>query len=161
VDYIGRTFANLRQDQVIQVPTVPPGDLPACDVLKIDVEGGEASILESMDVSTVSLILLEYQDMANRRRIEQKLSGDFACEFEDAFAWREILRGTEYRPELADDYYGHLFFVNRRSSKLRKTSDARPNARSHWPVAPGSLSLRQVLAVLPAAMRRAVSSRLP
>jgi FkbM family methyltransferase len=73
VDYIGNTFDEFRDDRLIAVPTIDPATLPRCDVLKIDVEGGEAAILQAMDISDVSLILVEYQNLRNRRAIEDRL----------------------------------------------------------------------------------------
>ncbi len=47
VAYMGKTFESLPEESQVAVPTIPPRDLPVCDVLKIDVEGAEASILET------------------------------------------------------------------------------------------------------------------
>jgi len=160
VAYIGRTFESLPQDRLVPVPTIHPRDLPRCDVVKIDVEGGEASILENMDLTGVSLILLEYQDLENRRSIERRLQPDFVCEFEDSFPWTRILPGTEYRKDLAGNSYGHLFFANKRTNRLRKLAGVESMQRSAWPVQPSGLSLRQLLTILPGAAMRALKSRL-
>jgi len=159
-DYIGRTFESLPEERVVPVPVVSPAALPACDVLKIDVEGGEATILEAMDLSTVSLILLEYQDMRNRRAIEQRLRDGFACEFVDRYPWSRLLPRAGYRADLAGDSFGHLFFSNTRANRLRRTADSVSVDGVNKPLQPGSLSLRQVLAVLPGAVRRTLASRL-
>jgi FkbM family methyltransferase len=160
VDYIGETFAALDRDRLVSVSLRHPRDLPPCDVLKIDVEGGEAAILDAMDVSGISLILLEYQDMRNRRAIEARLGADFTCEFVDCWPWKAILPKAGYRPSLADDAYGHLFFTNRRANRLRRASGVVRPPGGGWPVNPQRLSLRQTLAALPDAARRALASRL-
>jgi FkbM family methyltransferase len=156
VDYIGNTFDELREDRLVAVPTIDPSTLPRCDVLKIDVEGGEAAILEAMDLTEVSLILLEYQDLHNRSAIEAQLREGFVCEFSDREAWRPILPRSGYRAALADDAYGHLFYTNPRTQRLRRST-------SHTairPVHPDRLSLRQVLRALPGAALRTLRARL-
>lgn len=160
IEYAANTYSELRQDRMVKVSVLDPGELPRCDVLKADVEGGEAAILEAMDLSTVSLIVLEYQDMRNRRSIEKLLAADFECEFVDSFPWSRILSKTEHRPELSEDSYGHMFFVNRHSNRLRKTSAARATQAARWPVEPDKLSLRQVLTAMPGAAKRTIASRL-
>jgi len=160
VDYIGETFADLDRDRLVPVHVRQPRDLPPCDILKIDVEGGEAAILEAMDLSGVSLILLEYQDMRNRRAIEARVSADFTCEFVDCWPWRRILPATGYRASLADDAYGHLFFANRHANRLRRASGVVRPPGEGWPVNPQRLSLRQALAALPGSAKRTLASRL-
>ncbi len=155
VAYIGKTFESLAPERQVTVPTIPPRDLPACDVLKLDVEGGEAAILEHMDLANVSLILLEYQDEENRLSIERRLQADFECQFEDSFPWNQLLPASDYRQDLAGKTYGHLFFVNRRANRLSKLpgTSTQPGNR---PVDPATLSLPQLLAALPAAAGRAL-----
>jgi FkbM family methyltransferase len=156
--YIGKTFRSLPEEHLVAVPTIPPRDLPPCDVLKIDVEGAEASILQEMDLANVSLILLEYQDEDNRRSITRCLQADFECVFQDSFPWNRILPDSDYRQDLAGNSYGHLFFVNRRGNRLSKLAGADSGAPPARMVVPGEMSLPQVLAALPAAAGRAVRS---
>jgi hypothetical protein len=73
-----------------------------------------------MDLSKVALILLEYQDDANRLAIKNLLVKDFTLEDEDSFAWDGLLAGSAYRPDLAGNHYGHMFFSNRHLGRLRK-----------------------------------------
>jgi len=158
--YIGRTFADIPDEGMVPVKVVHPRELPACDVLKVDVEGGEAAILEAMDLSRVSLVLLEYQNMTNRRAIERKLADDFYCVFADSFNWDPILATAGYRPELAGDCYGDMFFINRRSSRLRRASGHRRQRDASWPTDATRLSLRRAVAILRQAAGRAVAARI-
>jgi FkbM family methyltransferase len=160
VAYIGETFEDFAAGRIVQVPVLHPRNLPACDVLKIDVEGGEARILESMDLSGVSLILLEYQNLANYAAIQSRLSGEFVCEFEDRHPWSEILPKSGYRRDLVGDAYGRLFFVNKRLNRLTSLVGSEPGPRFNWSVEPNLLSLRQLLRALPRATARALGNRL-
>src|SRR4051812_18056474 len=147
-------------DRTFAVPIVHPRSLPACDVLKVDVEGAEASILQAMDLEQVSLILLEYHHSDHREAILRKVSGLFVPVHEESYPWDAELPGSSFRKELAGSRYGDLFLVNQRSNKLR-------------PLAPGELQpglqaqgahqfpLRQLLAALPGAAARAVRRRFP
>jgi FkbM family methyltransferase len=160
VAYIGETFEDLARDNIIQVPVLHPRDLPACDILKIDVEGGEARILESMDLSGVSLILLEYQNLANRDAIQSLLNGKFVCEFEDRHPWRDVLPKTGYRKDLIGDAYGRMFFVNQQLNRLTLPFGSEPRQRARWPVEPHLISLRQLLRAIPGATVRAFGNRI-
>ena len=160
VTYIGETFEDVAPERIVQVPVLHPRHLPACDILKIDVEGGEARILESMNLSGVSLILLEYQNLANHAAIQSRLSGEFVCEFEDRHPWSEILPKSGYRRDLVGDAYGRLFFFNKRLNRLHRPVGLELMARSSWSVEPHMLSLRQLLRVLPSATARALGNRL-
>jgi FkbM family methyltransferase len=151
LDYIGDTFQDLDEDRIVPVETVSPGALPECDVLKLDVEGGEAAILEAMDVKSISLILLEYQNMKNRRAIEHRLEGDFERVFADSFSWDDLLPGSNFQPSLKGDAFGHLFFMNRRTTRLSGPGPIRPT----W-----TPSARELLMALPAAIHRAIARRL-
>jgi FkbM family methyltransferase len=119
-----RTFLQLQPGEIADVPIVRPGELPACDIVKLDVEGAEAAILGNMDLGRVSLVLLEYQNGANRTAIEELLEGQFSLAYQDRFAWSALLPESRYRPELDGDSYGHLFFVNRGHNLLRRDAGA-------------------------------------
>jgi FkbM family methyltransferase len=150
---VAKTFAHVAPEDVIPVSVIAPDRLPVGDVVKIDVEGAEADILDGLSADGTSLILLEYQNAENRRRIKARLAGDFACVYEDSWPWSAILPGRGYRSDLAGDEYGHLFFANRRTNKLHRVplpESATPHARP----------LRQLLAELPGAARNALRRRL-
>jgi FkbM family methyltransferase len=114
-----RTFAPAQEGERFDVAVVHPKNLPAADVVKLDVEGAEADILANMDLSGVSLILLEYQNDANRAAIKALLEPGFEIVREDEFTWDSLLRGSGYRRDLSGDNWGHLFLVARSQSKLR------------------------------------------
>lgn len=154
VTYAHKTFSALEPHNVFEVPVIHPRTLPPCDILKIDVEGAEADILQGMDLKPVSLILLEYQDSANRQAIKDLLKTDFSLAYEDEFAWSEIMPHERYRQELADDQYGHLFFVHRRQTKLRKLPASIPSRR------PIEMSLSQLLAAASRVIRQRLARRL-
>src|SRR5437016_1639716 len=63
--YMGKIFKELSQANIIEVPILHPRDLPSADIIKLDVEGGEALILGATVLQEVSLILLEYHDLEN------------------------------------------------------------------------------------------------
>lgn len=112
------TFEPSQQGDVLDVPLVHPSDLPCADVVKIDVEGAEAEVVRHMDLSSLSLLLLEYQNLANRRAIRQMLDRSFEIVGEDEFSWDALLPGGRYRSSLKGDKYGHMFFVRRGASKV-------------------------------------------
>jgi FkbM family methyltransferase len=118
VQHARSTFHDLSVGTCYEVPLVHPADLPAGDIVKIDVEGAEADILEHMDVSGASLILLEYQTRENRDRIKALLRDSFTVVFEDEVLWDELLRwpACGYRRELAGNSYGRLFLARRRAA---------------------------------------------
>jgi FkbM family methyltransferase len=153
VEHVGKIFAVLDPAGSFDVPVVSPTGLPTCDVIKLDVEGAEADILEAMDVTAASLILLEYHSAENRRRIERKLSACFSCVHHDSSPWKPLLSRWPYHKELAGDRFGHLFFANRRANKLRKVDLEEVRAAERTP-------LRKLLAALPGAAAHAVGNRL-
>lgn len=119
--YMGNIFRELRQEQIIDVPILHPRELPTADIIKVDVEGGEAAILETMDTQRTSLILLEYHDIENRNALEKLLGEDFILEHEASYDWDVMLPDdTEYRRDLASNRTGRMFFVRRRQNKLTK-----------------------------------------
>jgi FkbM family methyltransferase len=162
VDCAAKTFQNIAPERTLLVPVIHPRNLPRCDVVKIDVEGAEASILEHMDLVDVSLILLEYQNVENRDRIQERLKLDFVLAFEDGFSWDRILPASDYRKELAGDRTGHMFFVNKRANKLRKDPSDEWMSGLPGPRAASSpdLPLKGLLAALPGAAKRALERRL-
>lgn len=135
-----RTFRELRPGEIDDVAVVRPCDLPACDVVKLDVEGAEAAILGDMDLDRVSLVLLEYQNAANRAVIEKLLGEEFFLVYEDRFPWSALLPESRYRPELAGDSYGHLFLVNRIHNRLRREEGIAAGRRAAPPGRPPALS---------------------
>jgi FkbM family methyltransferase len=148
-----RTFTALERENTFAVDVVAPARLPACDIVKLDVEGAEADILDAMDLSRVSLVLLEYHNAESARRIRARLDADFACDHEDSSPWDPFLVDPRFRRALSNDRFGHLFFASRRANKLRKVDLADVRAAERTP-------LRKLLAALPGAAAHAVGKRL-
>jgi FkbM family methyltransferase len=158
VTYMEKTFENLSQDHLFEVPILHPRNLPQCDVVKLDVEGAEAVILHSMDLQGVSLILLEYQNDENRDSIKDLLKKDFSLEYEDSFEWDALLPKSRYKKELKGNHYGKLFFANKQLNRLRKIDSQPPtfilghNANK--------ISLQQLLLALITATKNALKRRI-
>jgi hypothetical protein len=80
------------------------------------------------------------------------LNADFDLEWEDQRPWAALLHDPTYRRDLRGNHYGHLAFSNRNHNRLRKMiRDESDN---------DGLSPRQLLALLPAATRKALKKRL-
>jgi FkbM family methyltransferase len=124
-DCMARTFAEIPPEQTFPVSVIHPAALPPADIVKLDVEGAESEILRHMDVTRFELVLLEYQDDSNRVAIKDLLAENFVLVYEDTFAWDELLRRPEYRPQLAGNHYGRMFFANRQRGRLRKLGPPR------------------------------------
>lgn len=124
------TFGKVPNRQRFNVPALHPKKVPAADVVKIDAEGSEAEIVRHLDLSDTSLVLIEFQHDVNRGTIKQLLQPRFDLLLEEEFSWDPLL-GDEYRPSLAGDHYGHLFFTAKRGSKLRPPP-AETRAQPSW-----------------------------
>jgi FkbM family methyltransferase len=119
---MARTFAAIPPEQTFHVAALHPATLPPADIVKIDVEGVEAEILRHLDLSSAELILLEFQDEANRVAIKDILADAFVLEHEDAYLWDDLIRADlGYRPKLMGEHFGRMFFATRRpGGRLRK-----------------------------------------
>lgn len=124
------TFKSLAARHRLQVPAVHPSKIPPSDVVKIDAEGSEAEIVRHLDLSTTSLVLMEFQNDANRTAIKAQLGEAFDLILEDEFRWDPLL-GDDYSPKLAGDHFGHLFFAAKAGCKLRYLEDE-PRRRPSW-----------------------------
>jgi hypothetical protein len=62
-----------RLDAWVTVDAMDPKNLPYAEILKIDAEGAETEILEMMDGFDYDLILLEFHDEDDRRKIDALL----------------------------------------------------------------------------------------
>jgi len=122
-EYMGHTFSDMTPDRVFPVSVIHPSRLPKADIIKLDVEGAEWEILRNLNLSDVSLILLEFQNDTNRNAIKQHLANDFTLEHEDQFPWDDLLEWNPlYRRDLSGDHYGRVFFANRTTARLRRGS---------------------------------------
>lgn len=134
-DCMARTFVDaVPGSRTLLVDVIHPAGLPAAHIVKLDVEGAESEILRHLPLAGIELILLEYQDDTNRAAIKQRLADDFILEFEDAFAWDDLLDYAGYRPELAGNHYGRMFFSNRRRSRLHQLAQPRMMMRERAPL---------------------------
>lgn len=157
--YLGETFSNLDEVQRFTVPVLHPRALPTCDILKVDCEGAEADIVVNADLSRVSLVMMEYQFASHRERVKAALGKEFLVEFEDQFPWDAILDKASYREDLKGDYYGRLFLVNRRLSKLKKINPQRSLPPLQRSADPRDLPLLRLLRALPVVAKKAVQRR--
>jgi hypothetical protein len=146
-------ITDISSEHVIEVATVHPRALPKADVIKLDVEGAERAILSHLDLTEVSLIMLEYHDLERRMDIERMTAGNFAVERRTAFPWAPYLRGDRYRPRSRGDEYGVLILVNRRLKRMHRADRAGVEA------AYGPRGLRQALAPVPGLAAAAVRRR--
>jgi len=132
IKYIYKLFDELPNDNLIDVSILHPRDLPEADIIKIDTEGAEAEILNNINLSNVTLILLEFHVCEDRENIKKLLRDEFILEREDNYEWAQQLRwSSDYKKELAGDQYGRLFFVANRNHKLTKNYLYRESKDSH------------------------------
>jgi FkbM family methyltransferase len=158
VSHLDGTFARMPADRIFQARVCRPSDLPPCDVLKLDVEGSEADILEHMRLDDTSLILLEFQNDANRQRIGRLLDRRFALEYELVVPWSRLLTYKAYRRELRGDHFGVMFFSNRTANRLQRSPDWNSSANS--PLDAATFPTSELLAALPKALYRSLRHRL-
>ena len=52
-------------------------EVPAADLVKIDTEGSELEILQSLSIETTKTIFLEYHSLGDSRRIRELLAPQF------------------------------------------------------------------------------------
>jgi FkbM family methyltransferase len=119
--YAGDTFVAGAQVQSYEVAVVDPASLPSPDIVKIDIEGGEGDVLDHVDLSNTSLVLLEYQNRKNRIQLEERLKADFELVNTLEYSWDPLLGQECYRPELAGDVYGRMFAARKGMTRMSKT----------------------------------------
>ena len=151
--YARRMFEDLDGHRPLDVRTIHPGELPPADIIKIDVEGAEFEILRNMaDVPRASLILIEYHYDETRQQIVKLLDPEFDLVNERRTAWSWLLNeGFGYHSGLAGDNFGTFFFVNKKLERMTRNSA---------PPSFGSISLRELVRILPAAILRSARGRL-
>jgi FkbM family methyltransferase len=110
-EYRDATFNAEYAAEDLAVDLLHPAGLPRADVIKLDVEGAEADILEAIDLDGTSLVVLEFQTDANRDRIVRLMEGRFSLIRQDAHLWDRLLLGERpYNATLQGDHWGHLAF---------------------------------------------------
>ena len=121
VAYAGDTFRAGVVQPTFEVDVVSPTSLPKADVVKLDIEGGEAEVLASLDLSGVSMVLGEFQNRRNRLAMQATLAkAGFEAVRDEECPWDPILDYTDYRADLKGDIYGHMFYERKGQSKLRR-----------------------------------------
>lgn len=115
------TFREGMQRDSYEVDVVSPETLPRGDIVKLDIEGGEAAVLASLDLSATSLVLGEFQNRRNRLLMQATLAkaGFFAVRDEEC-PWDPILDYKDYRQDLKGDVYGHMLYERKGQTKLRR-----------------------------------------
>jgi FkbM family methyltransferase len=109
--YAGDTFVAGAQTETYQVAVVDPTSLPSPDIVKIDIEGGEGDVLDAIDLSRTSLVLLEYQNRKNKLQLLARLGAEFTQIDGVEHDWGPLLEQGCYNPALAGDVYGRMFAV--------------------------------------------------
>lgn len=117
--YARDTFTASAEGTTFEVDVVDPRTLPSADVVKIDIEGGEASVLAALDLSRTSLVLAEFQNRRNREAMQATLrAAGFDALVDEAAPWDPILDFMDYRRELKGDVFGRMFYVRRGQTRL-------------------------------------------
>jgi len=118
--YSGETFVEGALAESYEVRVIDPASLPCADIVKIDIEGGEGDVLDHLDLSRTSLVLLEYQNRKNRDQARARLVTDF--DFVDGVEhpWDPLLDQGCYRPGLAGDVYGRMFAARKGLTRLTR-----------------------------------------
>jgi FkbM family methyltransferase len=111
--YAGDTFVAGAMGETYQVRVIDPASLPSADIVKIDIEGGEGDVLDHLDLSGTSLVLLEYQNRKNRLQLEARLKADFDLIDTREYEWGPLLEQRCYRADLAGDVYGRMFALRK------------------------------------------------
>lgn len=118
--YASDTFVADAMVERYEVAVVDPASLPSADIVKIDIEGGEGDVLDHLDLSKTSLVLLEYQNRKNRLQLEARLATDFELIDTVEHIWDPLLEQGCYRPDLAGDVYGRMFAVRKGVTRMTR-----------------------------------------
>ena len=110
-----RGAADTSRSMSLPLPT-----LPKADFVKLDIEGGEAAVLASLDLTGVSLVLGEFQNRRNRIDMQETLAkAGFVVVRDEECPWDPILDYKDYRADLKGDVYGHMFYERKGQTRLR------------------------------------------
>lgn len=119
VAYATDTFRDGVVVPTFEVDVVSPDKLPKADIVKLDIEGGEALVLAALDLSGTSLVLAEFQNRRNRVVMQDVLTkAGFDAARDEECPWDPILDYKDYRADLKGDIYGHMFYARRGQTKL-------------------------------------------
>jgi FkbM family methyltransferase len=119
VRYIGDTFREGVIEPSFEVDIVRPETLGSADIVKLDIEGGEAEVLAALDLSRTSLVLAEFQNRKARLTMQAVLADSgFEAVLDEECPWDPILDYMDYRRELTGDIYGRMFYRRRGQTRL-------------------------------------------
>ncbi|MDX2158040.1 MAG: FkbM family methyltransferase [Hyphomicrobiaceae bacterium] len=117
--YAGDTFIESAEGSWIEVDVVDPATLPSPEIVKLDIEGGEASVLAHLDLSRTVLVLAEFQNRKNRDAMRDTLAkAGFEAVLDEEAPWDPILDYRDYRRELKGDIFGRMFYRLRGQSRM-------------------------------------------
>lgn len=120
--YAGDTFRDDVVEWTHDVDVVIPAALPRADVVKIDIEGGEAAVLDALNLTETSLVLAEFQNGRSRLQMQKTLAlAGFVRVRDEACPWDPILDYKDYRQDLMGDVYGHMFYERCGQLRLART----------------------------------------
>jgi hypothetical protein len=102
----------------MEVDVVDPSKLSSADIVKIDIEGGEAAVLAALDLSNTALVLAEFQNRRNRLAMQEVLAQNFVAILDEECPWDPILDYMDYRRELKGDVFGRMFYARRGQRRL-------------------------------------------
>lgn len=122
LSYAKDTFRDDIVTATHMVDVVSPQALPRADVIKIDIEGGEAAVLAELDLTQTSLVLVEFQNASGRQKMQKTLTNaGFLAVHDVACSWDPILDYRDYRSDLLGNVYGHMFYERRGQTRLTRS----------------------------------------
>jgi len=117
--YARDTFREGAEGTTFEVDVVDPTSLASADIVKIDIEGGEAEVLAHLDLSRTALVLAEFQNRRNRIAMQQTLTAaGFEPLVDEEAPWDPILDYMDYSRDLKGDIFGRMFYRRRGQTRL-------------------------------------------
>ena len=119
--YMDDTFRKGVAGHTYDVTVAAPRDLPKADIVKLDIEGGEAAVLAALDLTGTSLVLSEFQNGRNRIAMQETLAkAGFVAVRDEASPWDPILDFKDYNQDLKGDVYGHMYYERKGQTRLTR-----------------------------------------
>ena len=119
--YMGETFRKGVDGHTYEVDVVSPAALPKADIVKLDIEGGEAAVLAALDLTGTALVLNEFQNRRNRIEMQALLAkAEFVAVRDEEAPWDPILDFKDYNQNLKGDIYGHMFYERKGQKRLTR-----------------------------------------
>lgn len=117
--YIGDTFRAGVIEPSFEVDIIRPEALGSADIVKIDIEGGEAEVLAALDLTKTALVLAEFQNRKARHSMQAVFRDHgFEAILDEECPWDPILDYMDYRRDLMGDIYGRMFYRRRGQARL-------------------------------------------